>query len=590
MRARLEKLIRDAKGPAPKPSDEARERAHTAALAALVAARGGGGRRVTGTSLATLALAVALVGLGGALGLALAPGQTTDARAFAPGGPGFLPVAGWNTVVTGSEDGRVLATAANVPLRDASFRRFPHRTLARLPADGILIVASFSPRPPAGGHFRRRSLPLSLRAATVTTDRRAVRHRVRAASEGYWIDVSVYFRQTPSDELLAAADEQLARLVVPPVTIEARPFFDRGTNTYRAQLTGTIGSRAAGETVLILSKQCGRRDFYRELEGTRTTAGGSWSFLVTADHGVFLPAYFRARWRRSLSKPVVARVPISAWMRLDVRPRVTRLTIFSVQNMSRRTVYLQRRDALGRWITVRRARPRRVERGRYTATFRVNARGLTLRGFVPARTAAPCYLPGATDAAEVASGRVTMRASYGGPAGPRHLVVTGTVPSEAAGETVVLYLKGCGPAHRDYRPIFPSAETTRGGSWRWAYPDPRVDVPIYLRAWWNGIYSEPLLVRTRLPLQSRLRRGVLRVVVGTSFTGQRLAGRAVELQRKAGGDRWVLIRRASFRRIGGARFEARFRVRQRGLTVRAFVPARTAAPCYLASATKPFKR
>ena len=64
----------------------------------------------------------------------------------------------------------------------------------------------------------------------------------------------------------------------------------------------------------------------------------------------------------------------------------------------------------------------------------------------------------------------------------------------------------------------------------------------------------------------------------------------VELQRFSGGT-WVRVRRARFAyrpllEYGGAfNYEARFVVPTRGLRLRAFVPAESAAPCFLAGAS-----
>ncbi len=51
----------------------------------------------------------------------------------------------------------------------------------------------------------------------------------------------------------------------------------------------------------------------------------------------------------------------------------------------------------------------------------------------------------------------------------------------------------------------------------------------------------------------------------------------------------VRVRQARLRRVSSGRWAASFGIRQRGLTLRAFVPARSAVPCYLATATRPFK-
>jgi hypothetical protein len=69
---------------------------------------------------------------------------------------------------------------------------------------------------------------------------------------------------------------------------------------------------------------------------------------------------------------------------------------------------------------------------------------------------------------------------------------------------------------------------------------------------------------------------------------QDMKGRIIELQRLASGQ-WRLLRRARLvddRITYGVNSSATFTVRRRGLVLRAFIPARSAAPCYTATASE----
>ena len=75
-------------------------------------------------------------------------------------------------------------------------------------------------------------------------------------------------------------------------------------------------------------------------------------------------------------------------------------------------------------------------------------------------------------------------------------------------------------------------------------------------------------------------------VLPATPTGQvGFQGKLVALQRQAGSG-WVrvraarLVRKASFR-WGAFNYQARFQIPTRGLTLRAYLPAKSAAPCFL---------
>jgi hypothetical protein len=368
-----------------------------------------------------------------------------------------------------------------------------------------------------------------------------------------------------------------AASVAPRVTIvSGRWFFDPGIGAGKVALSGSI-SGGAGEPIVVLSKLCGTRDAFRSTGATRTNAGGSWQLVAEF---VAAGTTFRARWKRSSSTPYLVRTRLAP--RLTAGGGRVRLLVASVADLSGRRVELQRL-VLGAWQRVASAPLRRAEGG-FQARFPFGVRGATVRGVVPARTAAPCSLSDTTDSLVIGRRQVTIRVRFGGPNGPRQPVLGGTVRSGAAGEPVGIELKGCGPANRSWRGIG-STQTHAGGAWEWTYPDPRVDEPVRLRATWNLSFSSGVLVRTALHARTRLLGRTLRIMIDTEFSGQRMTGRPVELQRKAGG-RWATVATASLRRVGAGRYATEFRLSPRGQALRVFVPAKTASPCYLATATR----
>jgi hypothetical protein len=202
--------------------------------------RRGRSRRRRRLALAALGAVIAVVGAGaGAARLAGSAGTDRFSTAGpgtsdAPGGPTPLPefrsAPGWETSQTG-----LLATAANVPLGpDAQAGNFPaHETIRRLREGDVLIQAAFiapleSWEDDAVRGFPPRELPLSLDEATPHTSFEGSpdvwADRLGATVNGWNIDVLVFYGGTdltsvppvgPTTEARAAAQEQLARLVVP---------------------------------------------------------------------------------------------------------------------------------------------------------------------------------------------------------------------------------------------------------------------------------------------------------------------------------------------------------------------------------------
>jgi hypothetical protein len=163
---------------------------------------------------------------------------------------------------------------------------------------------------------------------------------------------------------------------------------------------------------------------------------------------------------------------------------------------------------------------------------------------------------------------------------------SGVISSGAANEYVAVMYRRCGQASFT---AIGGATTGEGGAWE--------AIPMFgtpptsgtFRAQWKGQTSKPETIRSPVRVfLNRPRSGlhVVRVVADAN-----LSGRFVALQRLAGG-RWTHVRRARLSSYGsagfGGGFEASFRVRKRGLTLRFLVPEKTAAPCHLPAASRSF--
>lgn len=198
-----------------------------------------------------LVAAVFVVSVGGAFGagfsLGSSPGRPTTSQGS--DGPGFLPAYGWNVLQTGltvPPEGPS-TIAANVPFspRDLAIGGRPTETIKSLGPDGILIYAMFIPSGQIASvdrQFPQRSLPLRLADAESGglegLPAAGETLRMLARTGGYNIDVLIIFGSpSPSSALLAAADEELARLVVPECP--------------RDSLRVTDGDRPAAESYVL---------------------------------------------------------------------------------------------------------------------------------------------------------------------------------------------------------------------------------------------------------------------------------------------------------------------------------------------------
>lgn len=154
------------------------------------------------------------------------PSTSEDPADASPGDlPYFRPAPGWEALPEGAG-----ATAANIPLGPATLAgNVPWDTVDRLEDGDVVLFAMLLPmgdRPAVDADFPPRELPLSLEDAEPTRFEGQPDHiygeRMTAQVDGWKIDLLVFYGGTapteptePSAQTVAAAQEQLALLVVP---------------------------------------------------------------------------------------------------------------------------------------------------------------------------------------------------------------------------------------------------------------------------------------------------------------------------------------------------------------------------------------
>lgn len=150
-------------------------------------------------------------------------------------------------------------------------------------------------------------------------------------------------------------------------------------------LSGSVSSHQAGENVTIHAQRFGE-DSSAIATGT-TSEGGAWSYVARPT----IQTSYQARWRSATS----------ATATIGVRPRIafrvlTRQRFFTkavaARSFAGRSVLLQRRSALGQWISIKRV----LLSSTSSAVFRARLpRGISsLRIFMSVNQAGPGYLAG----------------------------------------------------------------------------------------------------------------------------------------------------------------------------------------------------
>jgi hypothetical protein len=188
--------------------------------------------------------------------------------------------------------------------------------------------------------------------------------------------------------LLSAFAATAAAAPTQEVTLRVSHSPDPVTKVDRVFFSGVIPTRAAGESVTVMYERCGL-NFSTAVAAATTQEGGVWEAAPSVGVGSGL---FRARWNNRLSDPVRYRAPARVFFSRQ-RGRTFRVAVVTEAQLGGRFVALQRL-AGGRWVHVRRIRLELD--GAYVASFAVPRRGLRLRIFVPAKTAAPCYAAAAS--------------------------------------------------------------------------------------------------------------------------------------------------------------------------------------------------
>lgn len=170
--------------------------------------------------------------------------------------------------------------------------------------------------------------------------------------------------------------------------------------------------------------------------------------------------------------------------------------------------------------------------------------------------------------------------------------VSGQVSSSAAGEDIVILRQYCG---RSFGTSVAGTQTREGGFFETevgfvAPPDGLISESY--RARWKDSLSEPVTIRGKLQLlRKRLGDGRDRITVSTqNVNPQDLKGRQIVLQRETSSG-WTRVASARLtpHAVKYYTFVATFKVPQRGWTVRALVPAKSAAPCFTASASEKWR-
>jgi hypothetical protein len=172
------------------------------------------------------------------------------------------------------------------------------------------------------------------------------------------------------------------------VTMRVERFWSEACRCYKFRFSGTISSRAANEYVSVVQQRCGT-NFSTSVAGTSTREGGVWE---AESNGPVGSGTFRARWNNQLSDPVTHRAEISIQLTQLGGGRV-RVEVYSFQSplkLKGKVVELQRLSA-GQWMRIRRARFSARRPAVFSTTFTVKRRGSTLRAFIPAESAGPCY-------------------------------------------------------------------------------------------------------------------------------------------------------------------------------------------------------
>lgn len=194
---------------------------------------------------------------------------------------------------------------------------------------------------------------------------------------------------------LAASDAGSAPATDVTLTVQR---VTQSPGLYRYRFSGQIAGSAAGEYVAVMQQRCGY-SYSTAVAGAQTRPGGFWEVEVKPESSAAIAtsATFRARWREALSNPVTILQPIYVQAR-RLRPSLFAVYVSgSKEDLTRRTVILQRFRG-GMWSGIQRGRLTRVAQSTlFQLRFTVKARGWTLRARVPKATAGKCLAPAVSE-------------------------------------------------------------------------------------------------------------------------------------------------------------------------------------------------
>lgn len=294
----LERLLGEARETLPRPDEDSTVKARELALAAVRRTRP---RRVRKAAL--LGAIVIAVALAVGIGALVAPSGTASRG---PIGLGFLPEPGWHAFQTGGENGEIyqtVAVASNVPLdREdqvagvADPSGLPYTTLLKLPAKGIVIVASFT-RPNQPVWFGSQEaddleLPLGIRDATpyiqygtqLRPEQPLGQYEIRGMYMRHYVNVHIYFgTPEPGASLLAQAHRQLTGIVIRRTPSTAEPA-SKPASAASTSAPGIIDRTVTCAAVLL----GGVRKVYPLARGGSGRRGSSWNSPAFAAAGTTL--------------------------------------------------------------------------------------------------------------------------------------------------------------------------------------------------------------------------------------------------------------------------------------------------------------
>jgi hypothetical protein len=161
---------------------------------------------------------------------------------------------------------------------------------------------------------------------------------------------------------------------------------------------------------------------------------------------------------------------------------------------------------------------------------------------------------------------------------PNQIALTGAAGSGKAGKTVFVEAKEC---NASFFRVVAATTTAAGGSWSVTAP---IGITTTFRVRSGGAYSNTVLVRKRVTV-SLAKRPNSRVFVASTHSGWQLKDRPIRLERYTASG-WVLVAQKKLQQnaVWGEAY-ATFRIRRKGLRLRAFVPLSSARPCFVAGAS-----